>query len=48
MPKGKYLNDEEISQILALRFDNIKIAQIAKTIGRSRNVRKFYQKWQKL
>jgi len=38
MPKGTYLNYVEIAQILALRSSNIKIAQIAKTIGRSRNV----------
>ena len=31
-------NDEEISQILALRFNNIKIVQIAKTKGGSINV----------
>ena len=37
MPKGKYLNDAERAQIFALMSNDIKIAQMAKTIGRSRN-----------
>ena len=37
MPNGKYLNNTERAQIFALMSNDIKIAQIAKTIGRSRN-----------
>ena len=37
MPKGKYLNDAKRAQIFALMSNDIKIVQITKAIGRSRN-----------
>ena len=37
MSKGKYLNNAERAQIFTLMSNDIKIVQIAKTIGRSGN-----------